>query len=370
MKNSILSNIALGTIGLAIAHSASAAPEYALFGDLNDDCIVDKSDVYEVYYDLGNTSGETDINNDGIVDVYDYYLVYGSQTTTCGRRLMGDVDGSGVVDSGDLLDALGAFGSTGYNAHDINGDMSVNQIDIDMITAQMGATMGRRVLGDVNGDYIVNTSDVLEALSQFGSSTEASDLDQNGAVTRVDLNLIRSQMGETACSQLPGDANGDKVVNVYDLIVTYIAIGSSLTQFDCDKDGAVTTADYYLVNDALGTIAGDTLEGDINGDWVVDDADIDLIDATYGEEWAQADIDGNGTVAFSDLSAALGNYGIGSGEAFEADIDMNCATDAQDLQVLVAAMGTDFAPADINGDGLVNTADVLILQANYGQTCE
>ena len=331
---------------------------------------MDKSDVYAVYYDLGNTSGETDINNDGIVDVYDYYLVYGSQTTTCGRRLIGDVNGSGVVDTGDLLDVLTAYGSTGYNAHDINADMTVDQVDIDMITAQLGATLGRRVMGDVNGDYIVNTSDILETLSQFGTSTDASDIDQNGAVELFDLNIIQTQMGETACSQLAGDANGDKVVNVYDRIVTYMAIGSTLTQFDCNKDGAVTTADYYLVNDAMGTIAGDTLEGDVNGDWVVDGADVDLIESTSGGNWPQTDIDANGAVGWSDLSAAMANFGIGSGNEFEGDIDINCAVDSQDLKVVEASMGTTFAPADINGDGLVNTADILILQANYGFTCD
>jgi hypothetical protein len=177
-------------------------------------------------------------------------------------------------------------------------------------------------------------------------------------------------MGETACSQLAGDANGDKVVNVYDLIVTYIAIGSSLTQFDCNKDGAVTTADYYLVNDALGTIAGDTFEGDVNGDWVVNDADIDLIEATFGEAWPQADIDGNGTVGQSDISLLLNNYGIGTGQQFDGDIDINCAVDSQDHQLVLAAMGTNFAPADIDGDGTVGLSDFLLVQGNYGFTCE
>ena len=370
MSHSFLSALALGTLGLAIAQSAAAAPDFPLFGDLNDDCIVDKSDIYQVYNDLGETSGETDINNDGIVDVYDYYLVYGSQTTTCGRRLMGDVNGSGVVDNGDLLSVLSAFGSNGYNANDINADMTVDQVDVDMIIAQMGATLGRRVLGDVNGDYIVNTLDILEALSQYGTDTGSADIDQNGSVGSFDIKAIRTQMGETACSQLAGDANGDKVVNVYDLIVTYVAIGSTQTQFDCNKDGAVTTADYYLVNDALGTIAGDTFEGDINGDWVVDDADIDLIAATLGEAWPQADIDGNGTVAQSDLLLSLPNYGIGSGQQFDGDIDINCATDSQDHQLVQAAMGTSFAPADLDGDGLVGTSDFLLVQGNYGFTCE
>ena len=65
----------------------------------------------------------------------------------------------------------------------------------------------------------------------------------------------------------------------------------------------------------------------------------------------------------------------GRGEARAGEFDRVFAREEDEASAaagrrVVAAMGTDFAPADINGDGLVNTADVLILQGNYGLTCE
>ena len=371
MTRSILNTLAIATIGIFTATSASAAPEYPLFGDLNGDCIVDKADVYGVVGAMkGRSIYDADLNEDGAIDYYDYYLVYGSQNTTCGRRLMGDVNGDGVVNTGDVLDVLAGMGSTGINALDINNDQAVNQIDLDMVTAQLGATMARRVLGDVNGDYKVSAADIVEALPQVGGGLDAADADQDGSVDATDIAIIQSQMGETACSQLEGDANGDKQVDVYDLIVTYISIGSSLTQFDCDKDGDVDVNDYWTVNDAIGSIASDALEGDINGDWVVDDADVDLLDAVFGTSWTQADIDGSGAINATDLLSLNSAYGNASGEANDGDIDMNCGVDAQDLALLQATFGTSFAPADINGNGTVDTSDMLLLTGNYGQTCE
>lgn len=371
MTRSILNTLAIATIGIFTASAASAAPEYPLFGDLNDDCIVDKADIYAVMGAMkGRSIYDADLNNDGTVDAYDYYLVYGSQNTTCGRRLIGDVNGDGVVNTGDVLDVLGGTGSTGINALDINNDQAVNQIDIDMVTAQMGATMGRRVLGDVNGDYKVSSADILEALAQVSGGLDAADADQDGEVDSTDIAIIQSQIGETACSQLEGDANGDRKVDVYDLIVTYISVGSTLTQFDCDKDGDVDVDDYWTVNNALGSIAADALEGDINGDWVVDDADIDLLDAVIGTDWTQADIDASGSVAVSDLLEVNAAYGTASGEENDGDIDMNCEVDAQDLALIQATMGTSFAPADLDGNGVVGAYDVVLLSGNFGQTCE
>ena len=44
------------------------------------------------------------------------------------------------------------------------------------------------------------------------------------------------------------------------------------------------------------------LQGDVNGDWVVDDRDIDTVEATWGSDYAQTDVDGDGTVGTSDLN--------------------------------------------------------------------
>ena len=147
-------------------------------------------------------------------------------------------------------------------------------------------------------------------------------------------------------------------------------MGSSLTQFDCDKDGSVTFDDYMLVNDNIHTIAANALPGDVNGDWVVDAMDVDLLDATFGTDWAQADVDGNGTVATADLLDVNGAVGDTSILTFDGDMDNNCAVDSQDTELLYAFYGSSFGPADTNGDDTVDTSDLLHLLSFAGTTCE
>ena len=88
--------------GLGMATTASASPEYPLFGDINGDCIVDKADIKPIkLLSAGQKIRlpyDTDLNNDGTTDVYDYYLVLGASNSTCGRRLIGDVNGDGLTD--------------------------------------------------------------------------------------------------------------------------------------------------------------------------------------------------------------------------------------------------------------------------------
>ena len=362
------------TVAFALSQTAQANPDYPLFGDINGDCIVDKYDIKQIYLQASGAKVrlpyDTDLNNDGITDAFDHYLAIGASNSTCGRRLIGDVNGDGIVNTGDTLDVLGGYGTGGYNALDINGDLSVDDIDLDMVHAQLGHTMGRRVLGDVNGDYIVNNSDVLETLTLIGNATNAADLNRDGVVNSLDLNALQTQSGETACSQLAGDTNGDKKVDVYDLITVYVAIGSSLTQFDCNQDGVVSELDYDIVNDNQGSTAGLMFSGDINGDWMIDDADIDLIGATFGTSWTQADLNGSESVNMSDLLDANSAYGLATGGELNGDIDNDCVVDAQDIYLAAAFMGGSFEPADIDGNGTVVTSDLLAIVGNNGMTCD
>jgi hypothetical protein len=60
----------------------------------------------------------------------------------------------------------------------------------------------------------------------------------------------------------------------------------------------------------LGSFVLDRLRpGDVNGDHVVDGADLAEILGTWGTNNPAADLDGDGVVAGSDLSIALGHWG-------------------------------------------------------------
>ena len=72
------------------------------------------------------------------------------------------------------------------------------------------------------------------------------------------------------------------------------AAGSKLIQFDCNLDGVVNADDLILSSDNFDTVAANHLYGDINGDWVVDQRDVDLVDAAIKTGWEIADLTGDG----------------------------------------------------------------------------
>jgi hypothetical protein len=54
----------------------------------------------------------------------------------------------------------------------------------------------------------------------------------------------------------------------------------------------------------------------------------------------------------------------------EGDVDGNgCVDDADLLQVLFAFGASECSPADVNGDGIVDDADLLTVLFNFGSGC-
>ena len=53
-------------------------------------------------------------------------------------------------------------------------------------------------------------------------------------------------------------------------------------------------------------------------------------------------------------------------EGLIGDLDNDCDVDLDDLIALLDAWGEHDSPADLNQDGIVRTADLLILFANWG----
>ena len=368
MRNTgTLAGLSLVTL---LSTTAFGAPEYPLFGDVTGDCVVDSNDMKAVNKTLTGeaVSPESDINEDGTMSVEDYFLVNVSVGATCGRRLLGDVDGNGMVNNIDFSLVLGHY-SDSNAAFDINGDRVVNDIDLDIVEANWGATLGRRLLGDVNGDNVVDSMDLTEISAAWGSGASAADMNGDGAVDAFELDVVRARFGVTAGTQLLGDVDGNLKVDHIDALLTRGARGTTFAQYDLNGDGRVTAADEDIVWAQRGRIYSDVLKGDINGDWVVDDRDIDLLEAFWGESYAQSDLDGDGIVGSTDSSIVLGNFGETQGQYRTGDVDGDCALTDTDLDLIRAAWGTDFAPADLNDDGIVNALDLGIYLAAPSPKC-
>lgn len=112
-------------------------------------------------------------------------------------------------------------------------------------------------------------------------------------------------------SGVEGDFTNDGLVDVSDLDVLQdvLAAGDVDEFFDLTKDGAVNTDDLaYLVEELLGTVAGDT---DLDGD--VDFGDFLTLSGNFGNApatWADGNFDANTSVDFADFLALSGNFGF------------------------------------------------------------
>jgi GH35 family endo-1,4-beta-xylanase len=124
------------------------------------------------------------------------------------------------------------------------------------------------------------------------------------------LNVPEEEVG------IPGDVNGDSVVNVADIDALYAAIaaGSTASVYDLDGNGSVAKADVdYLIHTILGTAYGDA-----NLDKSVDVGDLGILAANYGgtgKTWSQGDFNGDGLVDVGDLGILAANYGTNASSA-------------------------------------------------------
>ncbi len=113
-------------------------------------------------------------------------------------------------------------------------------------------------------------------------------------------------------SSLPGDFNGDQIVDDADIDLLFAAInvGSGNLQFDLDGSGTVTSSDAtFLAETILGTRFGDT---DLDGDVDTGDLTNAIINFTsaggVGKTWSDGDTDGDHDVDTSDLTTAIINF--------------------------------------------------------------
>ncbi|MFM9957005.1 MAG: dockerin type I domain-containing protein [Phycisphaerales bacterium] len=133
---------------------------------------------------------------------------------------------------------------------DMDGDLKVNASD--PLLAGRGVTVSgdideivRVILktdyGDVNLDGLIDATDRAIAQANIGNpgGWELGDMDGNGQVSQIDVNIIYSAI-------CPGDLNASGSVNTADLVQFLGLFGSSVTprdNGDLNGDGQVNTAD-------------------------------------------------------------------------------------------------------------------------------
>ena len=282
--------------------------------------------------------------------------------------ILGDVDRSGVVTAADAkkvrsLIKIGEVGSfETMLVADVNRDGVLSDDDINLITkASEGVNEGYSIgspvdevlfMGDINGDFVVNNADAVLVQRYLKGEVYlnnerliASDVNEDGYVTLEDVSCIQNAgmyprigkiVRDTYRVIVMGDVNGDYKVDDDDilLIKNYWVNGKGiendrLIAADVNEDGAVTEADYTMINER---IKADSDSGLLNSE------DVNMAIRTklvkYDEVTYWGDINGDGEITVHDASAIL-RY----------------------RSSLITLSAEEFALADVNGDGKLTRAD-------------
>jgi hypothetical protein len=246
-----------------------------LTGDLNGDFRVNSADFFRLFAKFTTRSsgsfGQGDLNGDGIVDLPDLTLLSANY-----NRLLfapADSDDDGDVDSIDLAQ-IGANWlksvEAPYEAGDANGDAHVNLFDLMAFDAsQNRAYFGPlpspliRITGDLDGNGIVNDIDsniVSANLNRRVTPGTYGDLNFNGVVDFADLSTVTSALGD-----LFGDINGDHQVGPADFVVLASnwnrAVSGGRLTGDMNGDGRVNALDAKALFDWWGVTSSGAFGG-------------------------------------------------------------------------------------------------------------
>ncbi len=121
-------------------------------------------------------------------------------------------------------------------------------------------------------------------------------------------------------------------------------------------------------------LASACIDGDLDGNNLVTIEDFLALLGDWGAcEACPADIDGDGEVGINDFLALLANWTsftvVPTGEGVDADLNRDGVVNIADLLILLGCHGPaigDCDVADIDGDGSVGVNDLVLLIANWG----
>ncbi len=237
--------------------------------------------------DVGNTKGVAwgDYDNDGDLDLF---LAKGDGATLGPNRLLRNDGGGAFVDatSGALADS-GMFGGSGLGDFDNDGDLDLYVANFQgpnsLFLNQKGSTMhwlhvnlvgvvsnksaiGARVsahsgtlsqIREISGGSGYLSQNSLTAEFGLGSLTSVDSLIiswPSGTVQKLTSLPVDTLLSITESAAVRGDANGDGIINVGDIVylVSYLYRGGPapdpLWVGDCNSDGIINVGDIvYLV---------------------------------------------------------------------------------------------------------------------------
>lgn len=257
-----------------------------------------------------------------------------------------------------------------------------------------------RVQGDANNDGQRNINDIDRLVdAEFLFSTAATESAALSGFEGIQSGNAGSMAVDRLIVHVTFDFNCDGEFNAED--IRYFCDGLALTVpgNQLNRKAAFTAADNrwntlssgadnnllntglktckpYAAGDSRGDVAGSVV-GPAKGstptgfDGVIDEKDIDYVRANFGD-WSDIY-----QAALIDLSCDMnGDLVINEADVVElvtvilgtsmGDVDLDGDVDADDASIITGTPGTGWRGGDLNGDGVVNAADLAICNANQG----
>lgn len=308
----------------------------------------------------------------------------------------GDVNGDGLSDyliGARKADPNGSASGETYLVFGTDSIVATAAIDLDDLNGANGFVCkgiaanhnsGRSVdtAGDINGDgyadIIIGAAGANPNGPESGESYVIFGGPNAGATGAIELATLDGANGFACRGIDPDDSSGFSVAAAGD--INHDGFGDLLIgAWEADPGGKINSGETYIVFGSQSIGAGGALElsslngangfvcigedeldrsgrsvssaGDINGDGIDD-----LIILAHGARPFEDSIGGACYVVFGRC-------------ARPADLNSDGLTDTADLGILIAGFGSTEPAADINGDGIVDTADLGILIADFGSTC-
>jgi len=333
---------------VAVPYGSILTMRNKIAGDFNNDGVRNTSDVnamLQAWDDRHGSATPFQAGTDAIIEVLGDFDGDGSFTTDDVRYW---ADGLAINPSGNadrqlgftLVDQASAglpnqitnfFGTTlatgaVYNAGDARGDVTNSTLNnLPNFVPSNSAGVG--------ADGVIDCSDITYVYNNFGNFANTFEA---VSVVQVPDPLNPGQMlTEPRVIDLSADMNGDLVVNLADIRVLVEGILKT-TLGDVNLDGVRDVADAAIAQANLGQ-AGTYCTGDVNGDGVVNNSDLAIINGAFNP-FCTSDLNGDGTVNGADIAFVLNSFGsTGAG-----------------------------IPADLNGDGTVNGADIAFVLNSFG----
>lgn len=205
---------------------------------------IDGSLEFELPY-----QSEVEFSNCSAPEYYDNVVTFSLLNLATDEEI--ELDDGGNSDCGTTVLVLDA----GYYAiqidgyvYDVPGDETGGGISTS-ISMDVSYLDSPRQRADLDGDGRVDGSDLTMLLAAFGDLDSEADLDRDGIVDGLDLSILLGNWGWLGFGD--PDLNGDGVVDLADVALAMAALYTSDPAADLDRSGIVDYDDIQIIMDAM-----------------------------------------------------------------------------------------------------------------------